>query len=86
MEDTEFEGGFYHGVIKLPNSYPLKPPNIMFLTVEDLNFLFVKNMKKVFTNNTFKNSQTEDSMLIWMYACLLQNFTEMNGRLLGQVF
>jgi ubiquitin-conjugating enzyme E2 J1 len=33
MEDTEFDGGFYHGVIKLPNSYPLKPPNIMFLTV-----------------------------------------------------
>lgn len=33
MENTEFEGGFYHGVIKLPNSYPLKPPNLMFLNV-----------------------------------------------------
>ncbi len=30
--DTEFEGGLYHGVIKLPMSYPNRPPNIMFLT------------------------------------------------------
>jgi ubiquitin-conjugating enzyme E2 J1 len=30
--DTEFEGGLYHGVIKLPMSYPYRPPNIMFLT------------------------------------------------------
>lgn len=32
-DDTEFEGGIYHGVIKLPTSYPLKPPSIMFLNV-----------------------------------------------------
>ena len=30
--DTEFEGGLYHGIIKLPMSYPNRPPNIMFLT------------------------------------------------------
>ena len=30
--DTEFEGGLYHGIIKLPMTYPNKPPNIMFLT------------------------------------------------------
>jgi len=30
--DTPFENGIYHGVIKLPFSYPNKPPNIMFLT------------------------------------------------------
>ena len=30
--ETEFEGGLYHGVIKLPMNYPNKPPNIMFLT------------------------------------------------------
>ena len=33
-EGTEFEGGVYHGVIKLPMSYPYKPPNLMFLTVK----------------------------------------------------
>ncbi len=32
-DETEFENGLYHGVIKLPTSYPLKPPSIMFLTV-----------------------------------------------------
>ena len=31
--DTPFEGGVYHGRILLPTQYPLKPPNIMFLTV-----------------------------------------------------
>jgi ubiquitin-conjugating enzyme E2 J1 len=29
---TPFEGGFYHGVITLPSSYPFKPPYIVFLT------------------------------------------------------
>ncbi|KAF9577984.1 Ubiquitin-conjugating enzyme E2 J1, partial [Lunasporangiospora selenospora] len=31
-EDTEFEGGLYHGRILLPNNYPFAPPNLMFLT------------------------------------------------------
>ena len=30
--ETEFEGGLYHGIIKLPMSYPNRPPSIMFLT------------------------------------------------------
>lgn len=32
---TEFEGGIYHGRILLPPEYPFKPPNIVFLTVEN---------------------------------------------------
>jgi len=31
-DDTEFEGGVYHGRILLPAEYPFKPPNIVFLT------------------------------------------------------
>ena len=31
-EQTDFEGGFYHGVITLPSSYPFRPPFIEFLT------------------------------------------------------
>jgi ubiquitin-conjugating enzyme E2 J1 len=31
-DDTEFEGGIYHGRILLPAEYPFKPPNIIFLT------------------------------------------------------
>ncbi|GAM25023.1 hypothetical protein SAMD00019534_081980 [Acytostelium subglobosum LB1] len=31
-QDTEFEGGIYHGRILLPPDYPFKPPNIVLLT------------------------------------------------------
>ena len=31
--DTEFEGGVYHGRIVFPSEYPMKPPNILLLTV-----------------------------------------------------
>lgn len=30
---TEFESGVYHGRITLPAEYPMKPPNIILLTV-----------------------------------------------------
>ena len=29
---TDFDGGVYHGRILLPAEYPMKPPNIVFLT------------------------------------------------------
>jgi len=31
-KNTDFEGGVYHGKIILPSEYPLKPPDIIFLT------------------------------------------------------
>ena len=31
--ETDFEGGIYHGRIVLPTEYPMKPPNIILLTV-----------------------------------------------------
>ena len=31
--DTDYDGGVYHGRIVLPPDYPMKPPNIIFLTV-----------------------------------------------------
>lgn len=31
-DGTEFEGGMYHGRILLPPEYPMRPPNIVFLT------------------------------------------------------
>ncbi|KAG2173909.1 hypothetical protein INT44_000022, partial [Umbelopsis vinacea] len=30
--DTEFDGGRYHGRILLPNEYPFRPPEVLFLT------------------------------------------------------
>ncbi|KAL1234112.1 Ubiquitin-conjugating enzyme E2 [Trichinella pseudospiralis] len=31
-DDTEFQGGIYHGRIILPQDYPMKPPSVVFLT------------------------------------------------------
>ncbi|CAH8538628.1 unnamed protein product [Schistosoma turkestanicum] len=31
-EDSDFQGGVYHGRILLPSEYPMKPPNIVLLT------------------------------------------------------
>ena len=31
--ETDFDGGVYHGRIILPAEYPMKPPNIIVLTV-----------------------------------------------------
>ena len=31
VKDTEFEGGYYHGIMKLPTKYPFEPPSISFL-------------------------------------------------------
>lgn len=45
---TEFEGGFYHGRILLPSQYPMQPPNIILLTVIDLNT--VKFVRLCFVN------------------------------------
>lgn len=40
-DDSDFENGFYHGVVKLPTTYPYKPPNIMFLTVSKIRMGFM---------------------------------------------
>lgn len=31
--NTEFQDGYYHGRILLPSQYPMKPPDIILLTV-----------------------------------------------------
>ena len=31
VEGTEYEGGLYHGYIKIPPDYPLSPPDIYYL-------------------------------------------------------
>ncbi len=32
LKDTDYEGGLYHGKIILPDEYPLKAPDLVFLT------------------------------------------------------
>jgi ubiquitin-conjugating enzyme E2 J1 len=38
---TDFEGGVYHGKILLPPDYPMKPPNIILLTVKNINIKYI---------------------------------------------
>ena len=38
---TDFEGGIYHGRILLPPEYPMKPPNIILLTVSSTFFKYI---------------------------------------------
>ena len=51
--ETEFDGGIYHGRIVLPPDYPMKPPNIIVLTV-----ILTKND----TTSCLKN---EEKSAIW---------------------
>jgi ubiquitin-protein ligase len=53
MEGTNFQGGLYHGSIILPENYPMSPGDIIFQTVNHLNFI-IKT----------KNSQVADSKLV----------------------
>ena len=39
-EDSDFEGGIYHGRIILPAEYPMKPPSIMLLNVRIQLYIF----------------------------------------------
>lgn len=32
FDDTAYEGGVYHGVLKFPPNYPLKPPSVLMYT------------------------------------------------------
>ena len=32
IEDSPYEGGFYHGTLSFPKEYPFKPPRIKMLT------------------------------------------------------
>ena len=31
-KDTPFSGGYYHGILKFPKEYPMKPPSILMFT------------------------------------------------------
>lgn len=48
---TDFEGGIYHGRILLPPEYPMKPPNIILLTVSYILYVILSEATLV----VFKN-------------------------------
>jgi len=32
LKDSAYEGGFYHGMLKFPKEYPMKPPSVIMIT------------------------------------------------------
>jgi len=32
LKDCAYEGGFYHGMLKFPKEYPMKPPSVLMIT------------------------------------------------------
>jgi len=42
-EGTPYEGGFFYFLIKVPEDYPLVPPNVMFMTTDCQNVRFNPN-------------------------------------------
>lgn len=46
---TPFDGGFYHGILTLPSSYPFKPPYLVFLTPSG-RFALKEKVCLTFTN------------------------------------
>lgn len=49
---TDFDGGLYHGRILLPPEYPMKPPNIILLTVCFTRYMFTPNLSPISSHST----------------------------------
>lgn len=49
--DTEFEGGIYHGRIQLPSEYPFKPPSFMLLTVIIIFLVSIPTLNQYYLPN-----------------------------------
>ena len=32
LKDCDYVGGYYHGIIRFPSEYPMKPPSLMMFT------------------------------------------------------
>lgn len=41
---TPYEGGFFYFVIRFPDQYPMKPPNVKFMTTGNGNVRFNPNL------------------------------------------
>lgn len=52
---TDFDGGVYHGRIILPPEYPMKPPNIILLTVSIKQIMLKSNVNMYvqYTENSY---------------------------------
>jgi ubiquitin-protein ligase len=76
LKDTSFESGVYFGEITLPNEYPLKPPNFIFLTP---NGRFQTNTKICTTFSAYhQETYTSTWNILTMMEGLISFMTDIN--------
>ncbi|KAE8901076.1 hypothetical protein PF005_g7898 [Phytophthora fragariae] len=74
-KDTPYEGGFYHGKLKFPPEYPMKPPSVMMITP---NGRFKTNQRLClsmsdFHPETWNPMWSVSSILTGLYSFMLEN-------------
>ncbi|CEG45375.1 ubiquitin-conjugating enzyme e2 [Plasmopara halstedii] len=72
---TPYEGGFYHGRLKFPPEYPMKPPSVMMITP---NGRFKTNQRLClsmsdFHPETWNPMWSVSSILTGLYSFMLEN-------------
>ncbi|KAF1775827.1 Ubiquitin-conjugating enzyme/RWD-like [Phytophthora cactorum] len=72
---TPYEGGFYHGKLKFPPEYPMKPPSVMMITP---NGRFKTNQRLClsmsdFHPETWNPMWSVSSILTGLYSFMLEN-------------
>lgn len=82
LED-DFAGGFYHGIIDLPEDYPFSPPKIRFLT-ENGRFEVNKHICTTFTH--YHKETWSSSWSIKTILTALISFMYSNERGIGGLF
>ncbi|KAG7397019.1 Ubiquitin-conjugating enzyme E2 J2 [Phytophthora boehmeriae] len=74
-EGTPYEGGFYHGKLKFPPEYPMKPPSVLMLTPNgrfDVNRRICLSMSD-FHPETWNPLWAVGSILTGLYSFMLED-------------
>ncbi|EEY54778.1 ubiquitin-conjugating enzyme E2 [Phytophthora infestans T30-4] len=74
-EGTPYEGGFYHGKLKFPPEYPMKPPSVIMCTPNgrfDINRRICLSMSD-FHPETWNPLWAVGSILTGLYSFMLEN-------------
>ncbi|TDH68915.1 hypothetical protein CCR75_004156 [Bremia lactucae] len=78
---SPYEGGFYHGKLKFPPEYPMKPPSVMMITP---NGRFKTNQRLClsmsdFHPETWNPMWSVSSILTGLYSFMLENQTTLGS-------
>ncbi|DBA02699.1 TPA: hypothetical protein N0F65_010524 [Lagenidium giganteum] len=74
-EGTPYEGGYYHGKLKFPKEYPMKPPSVLMLTPNgrfEVNRRICLSMSD-FHPETWNPLWSVSSILTGLYSFMLED-------------